>query len=725
MPIVRKKTRVRVQSFNGGEDSTSEPGVVKTPFASLARNVSLKQLGKASQIEGNQRVGDNPDILVSRYTFDASSSVDDKSTNDGTDTSISYADAKFGKGANFNGTTSKITVAADSSIDITTIDTFSFTFWIFPVTDGELDTGRVWTKGSSFGQVQNESGSTVKLRFVVDYDGTDANVITSTTIAVDTFTKVEFAHNSDKSLDIYINGVIASYSTDTTGVGSLVDDSSDDFIIGNNSGQTQTFDGVIDDARIYNDVLSTDQRELDKIFGLSRYKVGSTIDRIYRIRDTNLERLDDDFKGYTVIDSGFTADKTTDLVQADDIFFILNGTENVHSMNTSEAITDEGQGNELSAGTDANPPRGTIASWAQNNRLFISGHLTDSLRDYVWFSDTLDPQTWDTNPTTGNFFRVQSGSGGSIKGLIPFKLNEMIIYKENSIFDLDMTGATPLTDWTLQPINEDVGCRAGRTIQDIGNDHVFLDNEAKVRLLQRTTFDKLRTAVISDPIQDILDTINIDSIESSASVFIDGKYYLAIPTGSNTENDTILIWDTNAARLIGNESAGWSVIPSGKWNASVFAKFEFGDNKTRLLFGDNRELSLLFQNVGNTFDGEAIEMRVAGPAHEFGARGVDKIFGPLTVVFESGENTTAEVFANINSAGSESLGTISLLGSAPILPINLPFNLGGSARAEKLFHVKQVGRGKTCVIEVVHNTYNVSADFREYELYAEQRIPRD
>ena len=46
------------------------------------------------------------------------------------------------------------------------------------------------------------------------------------------------------------------------------------------------------------------------------------------------------------------------------------------------------------------------------------------------------------------------------------QLNELIIYKEDSIFVLDMTGSTPLTDWTLQPLNEAIGCKAGKTVQD-------------------------------------------------------------------------------------------------------------------------------------------------------------------------------------------------------------------------------------------------------------------
>lgn len=714
MPSVRKKQKIRVQTFNGGQDSSSEPAVVKSPFASIAQNVVLDELGKATQREGLSLIGDNPDTLISKWTFDASDSTDDKGSNDGSDTSISYVDGKFGKAASFNGTTSKITVSADTTIDINTVDTFNFTCWVYVNSDGEGDTGRIFTKGSSYAQVQGETASTVLLRFVVDYDGTDANVVTSTTIPIDTWTKLEFHHNTDNSLDIIINGAIASYSTDTTGSGSLVDDSADDLILGNNSGQTSTFDGEMDDIRFYNDTRTADFYEQDKINGIDRYDVGSTVDRLYRARDVHIERLDDNHKGWTVVDSSFTADLETNFVQAKDILFILNGTDNVYSMDSSESFTDE-------ANTNTDPPRTTVGAWSQNNRLFLGGSKTVAQRDFVWFSNSLDPQTFDRNT---NVFKVRSGGGGAVTWLKPFKLNEMIIYKGDSVFALDMTGATPLTDWTLQPINEDIGCLAGRTVQDIGNDHIFLDDEGFVRLLSRTAFDKLQTSIISTPVQDILDTINIDAITKATSEFVDGKYYLAFPTGTNTENNMVLMWDSVAARLSGKPEAGWTAFKSDDWNVGDFTSFEFGDNKLSVVVSDNRAITQCYQHTGNTDNGGIIEMEIAGPQHDLGQRGTDKIWGPVYVVANAGEATTLDIQAEVDAGGFESIGTISLTGGAPVLPIALEFNLGGSDKAEKTFHVKKIGRGRTCRVKARHATYNVKPTFLEYELWSEQRIPR-
>jgi hypothetical protein len=350
--------------------------------------------------------------------------------------------------------------------------------------------------------------------------------------------------------------------------------------------------------------------------------------------------------------------------------------------------------------------------------------LDEDLRDYVWFSDTNDPQTFDLTAVTGNFFRVTSKKAGSITWLEPFKLNELIIYKNDSIFVLNMTGATPLTDWDLQPLNTSIGCIAGKTVKDIGNDHIFLDNEGFVRLLSRTTFDKLQTSVISAPVQTILDTINMAAMNKACAEFVNGRYYLAIPTGTSTENNVVLVWDSDSLNLSGNPASGWTVVSENIWYPGYFCTWDFSGPDLNLVHSDNRNISTVYRHNADTDDGKTITMEVAGPTHDYGERASDKIFGPLHAVWEAGQNTTVEMLAEIDTSGFVSLGTFSLAGQAPVLPIALPFQLSGSEKATELIHIKQIGRGKTCRIKARHANYNQTATFIEYELWAEQRIPK-
>ena len=729
MAFVKDKQKIRIQSFNGGEDSTSEPAVVKTPFASLVRGANINELGKAKQRLGPSRVGDNPATLIMDMRFHDSAATDFEDNIDSdnvTETSITYVDGKFAKAASFNGTTSLIKVlAVETEISVNTMAAFVITGQIYVGSDGEGNKGHIFDKSDSAtpggamtkgyrAWVHSEAADTVKLSFEVGYNSTNAIVITSTTIPIETVAKIEFVHNADKSLDIRINGVTASYDTDTSGDATVVDDDAEDLYIGNTNTGDGAFDGYIEYFRIYDGARGTIEYEQDKIYGLKRFKVGSTIDRIYRIRDVHAERLDDNFLGWTSVSAAFTADTLTSMVIANDILFFLSGVQNTFSMDTSESFTDEGN-------TNTDVPRGTLGAWGQNNRFFVSGSLTDSERDIIWFSNTNAPQTFNRST---NRFKVPSSKAGSITWITPFKLNEIIIYKDDSIYVLDITGSTPLTDWTLQPVNVAIGCKAGRTVADIGNDQVFLDNESKVRLLSRTSFDKLETSVISGPIQSILDEINVDAMSVARSKFVNGKYYLAFPTGVNTENNVCVVWDTQAAALAGNPASGWSVVPDGIWFISEFEEFEFGDNELRLVHADNRAISMVYKHDANTDNGRIISMEVAGPNHDFDNRGTDKIFGPLHVVWESGENTLVEIFVEINEQGFESVGTFSLVGSAPVLPINLPFKLSGSEKKTELLRIKQIGRGQTCRIKAKHAQYNTSATFLEYELWSKARIPR-
>src|SRR3990167_3099519 len=502
--LTASRAKIRQIDFSGGQNSGDESASIKSNQAGLLENCMIWENGKVEQREGLALIGDNPATLISKWTFDDSTVVDDKSTNEGTATAVTFVDGKFGKAASFNGTTSSISITAAAAISGTTMGAFRLSAWIYVDSDGENDEGRI---------IDGWSG------IEVGYGTTNAIVVTSSTISTGAWHRIDAIHNADKSLDVYFDGAIATYGTDTTGVGTIGNDDAIDKYIGNNSAGTRTFDGEIDDVRIYDGTFAADDVEMKAILGMTRFAVGSTYDNIIRVKDTQVQELNanyltwDNITGLPTLTTGLT----TNFVQGLDKLFILNGTDNVFSIDSSLTVTDEGN-------TNTDFPKTTIAEWAANNRMFASGSLTQSLRDIVYFSDALDPQTWNR---TSNLFKVRSGGGGKVTGLKMFKEFELIIYKTDSIFVLNMDGTTPLTDWDLKPLSVVIGCPATRTIQDIGNDQIYLANDG-VRLLSRTTFDKLRVGIISSPIQDIIDAINQDSIQNSVGFFENGLYILGI-----------------------------------------------------------------------------------------------------------------------------------------------------------------------------------------------------
>src|SRR3990167_3728660 len=144
MPVLTaNRVKERTDDFSGGQNSADEPAVIKENQAELLENTIITKRGKAEQRKGISRVGDNPDTLISHWTFDDSSSVDDKEDNDGADTAITYVDGKFGKCASFNGSTSSIMVTADTTIDVNSMGPFRISVWVYADSDGENDEGRI------------------------------------------------------------------------------------------------------------------------------------------------------------------------------------------------------------------------------------------------------------------------------------------------------------------------------------------------------------------------------------------------------------------------------------------------------------------------------------------------------------------------------------------------------------------------------------------------------
>lgn len=449
------------------------------------------------------------------------------------------------------------------------------------------------------------------------------------------------------------------------------------------------------------------------ILGLTRYKVGDTVDNVYRMIGSSLQKMDATYDGWTNIDTGFTSGVACNFVQAKDLLFILNGTDNVHTMNSSESITDEGD-------TNADPPKGTVGEYMPNNRLFIAGLSADASRDIVYYSDTLAPQTFDRSV---NQIPVRQGTAGAITQLKAFRQDELIIYKDDSIFILNTRGASPLTDWELNIVHPDIGCPAGRTVASLGDEHVFLAKEGKsvsVRLLSRTQFDKTRAGVISEPIQDVLETVNLDAVSNSCAFFWDNKYVLAVPVSTNTTPNKVLIWDSIAAKNNGRVNSGWTTVSTDTWNPSVFTQYEFTDRQLTLMFGEAQNLSRVYKAFNGTTDNStAIELRVDSFEHAIDY--VQKaVWGPLFVVADSGDIARLVISASGDGNAFTQIGTMDIdLGVGVDLPVTLPVDFtAGIKKGTKFLQTKRLGRSRTIRLKFLHNTSGSGVTLNEYTIYA-------
>ena len=402
-----------------------------------------------------------------------------------------------------------------------------------------------------------------------------------------------------------------------------------------------------------------------------------------------------------------TPGNDTEFIQANNLLFILNGQDYTPYYNGSTWFP--------GVNSSASCPVSTTAAWLRNY-LFVAGHPTNT--DWVYFSNNLAPQTF----TPTDIVKINTGDGQKIVRIEPFKLNELIIYKTKSIFVLDITGSTPLSDWTVQPLTKIIGCAAARSVVSVGNDHLFLSSEPfAVRTLVRSQFDKILVDILSTQIQDIFDgtgdvVLNKTYVSKACAIVYDNKYFLAIPTGNSTVNNTVLVYDFI--------TKSWSVI-DGWFPASWI---EFINNLYYMDANDGRVVQCLTGNTGDITEGPGLTSAsepTVGISYDYQSMNLDfgnpenyKQLDALDLEFEAVGSYNADIYIELDDSGWQNIGTMSMAGGGVILPENLPFTLTASGLARKTFQLQRYGEFKKIKIRVVQSGLSELCNLHNFTCYA-------
>lgn len=444
--------------------------------------------------------------------------------------------------------------------------------------------------------------------------------------------------------------------------------------------------------------------------GLGIFNPDPNTQYILAASGTSVIRSDTTPASWSIVSSDYslTPSKNTEFMQANDLFFVLNGTDNTAAYNGTE--WDPG------SSSTASPPIATTAAWLRNYA-FYAGNPT--YPDWVYFSNNLNPRLL----TVTDLFKVNTGDGQKIVRLESFKLNELIIYKQKSIYTLDITGATPLTNWTLQPVSTAIGCAALRSVVNLGNDHWFLSSEPfAVRSLLRTSFDKLMIDMVSQPIQDIFDgtgtrVINKTVINKACAIFFDNKYILAIPTGTFTYNDFVVVYDFIAK--------AWYTIDG--WYPAAW--IVFNNNLYYIDATDGRALKCFGSYYSDVASGPRVTTYQETPAtpitFDYRSKNIDfdnpenyKMPDALEVEFGSTGDYTASVYIEIDDRGWQSVGTVNLQSTSPTLPADLPIVLSSDGIVKNTFQIQKFNEFKKIKVRVVQAGAEQQCQLRGYTLFS-------
>lgn len=413
--------------------------------------------------------------------------------------------------------------------------------------------------------------------------------------------------------------------------------------------------------------------------------------------------------------SQLTSGQDTEFVQANDLLFTLNG--------FNETSWWDGSTFAEGSGYPASPPSATTGAWLRNY-LFLAGATSNT--DWLYFSNNLEPTVY----TASDIIKINTGDGQSVQKLLPYRLNELIIYKQRSIFVLDITGSTPLDDWTVQPISKVVGTPAPRSVVSLGNDQWFLSSEPiAIRSLVRTEFDKILVDIASRPVQDIFEgtnengiNLNTTHMSKSAAVLYNNKYMIAIPTGTSTVNNTVLVHDFM--------TQAWYIIKG--WFPASWIEF---DNRLFYMDANDGRVVECFVDTGGdvgdiaefTYGSDAsafIEFVYQSSVIDYEKPEVFKRLDSMEVELNPTGNYTATTWINLDNNGWASVGTINLAGNSLTLPVTLPTQLQNAGFARKTFQLQQYGEFKKMQVMINNYASQESVDLRRISIFSDPKTWR-
>jgi hypothetical protein len=171
---------------------------------------------------------------------------------------------------------------------------------------------------------------------------------------------------------------------------------------------------------------------------------------------------------------------------------------------------------------------------------FISRFILPWSRDQLILSDVLDVSTYDPSQTQ---FRILPGTNDWLVAAFPYQLSRLLVLYRKSVHAVYLDSATLAVAGAYE-ITRNFGCVSRRSVANCGPSILWLSDIGVVQMSVNSELSLQNTsAPLSDPIQDIIETINWAYAGNAVATFWNNRYYLAVPTSGSTTNNTILVYN--------------------------------------------------------------------------------------------------------------------------------------------------------------------------------------
>src|SRR3989344_671007 len=230
-----------------------------TSITSVTGTAFTSGWDKENGLVGNWRL----DETTGSTTADVSGSSNTGTLNNFT-SGTPWTTGKLGNALNFDGVDDYVDVGSPASLD--NLSAMTISGWMKPRTMGESGQGRIMEKrglGGNAGWEFTPNGTNA-IDFLVDH-ATSALIrrTANNVFSFNAWTHVALTWDGSitaANAKIYVNGVETTYQITQNAVGARVDESANNLVIGNRSAsKIVTFDGFLDEVRVYNRVITTSE----------------------------------------------------------------------------------------------------------------------------------------------------------------------------------------------------------------------------------------------------------------------------------------------------------------------------------------------------------------------------------------------------------------------------------------------------------------------------------
>ena len=323
------------------------------------------------------------------------------------------------------------------------------------------------------------------------------------------------------------------------------------------------------------------------------------------------------------------------------------------------------------------PPQNLRLLINTGNRLFAVG--SGEHRNTLYASDILDASIWDSS----NSIVINADDGDEITAIVQYFQNRIIVFKRRRIFQVTIPAdATSGADWLVQLISDNVGCVAPGTAIQVNSDIFFLADDG-IRSLVRSMADDFTSVglPVSEVIKDEIQAINTAKVDISTALFYDNRYFLAIPTGSNDYNDTLIVYNTVLQAF------------EGTWSPKVmqFTLSNFSGEGVRAIGKSTTGIMLQYKGYKSPSAVTSDDYKDAGVFYESYVRTKDFNFGDafgfkhgshFEVVFDDSNatDTTISIQRDIDVGDIDVQPNINIASTKLTLPFTLPAVLPSSVK---------------------------------------------